>query len=247
MNDGWLVLIFFLAALIYSMAGFGGGSTYIAILTLAGVTYDRIPLIALVCNIVVVAGGLYHFVRAGHFSWQQFWPFALGSVPLALLGGRLPLTQGIFLWLLGTTLLAAGILLLWPVKHRELQAPPPRCWCVAIGAGLGLLSGMVGIGGGIFLAPLLSLLRWAPPKQIAAIATAFIFLNSMSGLAGQLLKPSAVVFDWQWMELTGAVFIGGQIGSRLGATQISQARVRQLTGAIVLFAAVRILADRLWR
>lgn len=247
MNDGWCVFLFFAVALIYSMAGFGGGSTYIAVLALAGVAYDQIPVIALVCNIVVVAGGGYHFARAGHFRWQQFWPFALGSVPLALVGGRLPLTQAMFLWLLGTTLLSAGVLLLWPVRSQEAETAPPRGWSMAIGAGLGLLSGMVGIGGGIFLAPLLLLLRWASPKQVAALAAVFILLNSLAGLAGQLLKSSAVLLDWHWLALTGAVFVGGQIGSRLGAKQISQIRVRQLTGVIVLFAAVRILADRLWR
>ena len=250
MHLGLIAAFFFAAAVIYSMAGFAGGSTYIAVLTLAGFAHDRIPVVALVCNIVVATGGAYHFVRAGHFHWRQFWPFALGSVPLALVGGRMPLTRESFLWLLGVSLLAAGGLLLWPVRKNlteDATHAPPRGWSIIIGSGLGLLSGMVGIGGGIFLAPLLLLLRWATPKQVAAFSTVFILVNSVSGLTGQLLKSSAALNDWHWLALTGAVWVGGQLGSRLGAQRISQDRVRQLTGVIVLAAAVRILSGLLSR
>ena len=183
----WLIApLFFAAAAIYSMAGFGGGSAYIAILTLAGFTHDRIPVVSLTCNIVVTVGSTYHFVRAGHFDWRQFWPFALGSMPLALAGGRMPLTRESFMLLLGVSLLVAGVLLIWPVGNKraeEAARPPHRAWSIVIGGGLGLLSGMVGIGGGIFLAPLLLLLRWAAPKQVAAFSAVFILLNSLSGLA----------------------------------------------------------------
>lgn len=239
----WLPAAFFGVALIYSMAGFGGGSTYIAVLTLAGFSHDRIPVVALVCNIVVVTGGAYHFVRAGHFNWRQFWPFALGSVPLALVGGRMPLTRESFLWLLGGSLLAAGVLLLWPVRSKEAERPPHRGGSIVIGGGLGLLSGMIGIGGGIFLAPALLLLRWASPKQVAAYSAVFILLNSLSGLAGQLLKNPAALVDWQWLTLAGVVLIGGQLGSQLGAYRIPQERVRQVTGVIIIAAALRILMD----
>lgn len=242
----WVIaVLFFAAAAIYSMAGFGGGSTYIAVLTLSGFAHDRIPVVALVCNIVVVTGGAYHFVRAGHFNWSRFWPFAIASVPLAFVGGRMPLTRETFLLLLGLSLLAAGVLLVWPVGNERVGAdvrPPHRGWSLGIGGGLGLLSGMVGIGGGIFLAPLLLLLRWALPKQVASFSAVFILLNSISGLAGQLLKNSAALSDVQWLWLAFAVFLGGQLGSRLGANRVSQARVRQVTGVIVLAAAWRILA-----
>jgi len=245
MSIWFIALLFFAAAAIYSMAGFGGGSAYIAVLTLAGFAHDRIPVIALVCNIVVTVGGTYHFARAGHFDWRQFWPYALGSVPLAFVGGRMPLTRESFMLLVGVSLLVAGVLLIWPVGNKraeEVARPPHRAGSIVVGGGLGLLSGMVGIGGGIFLAPLLLLLRWAAPKQVAAFSAVFILLNSLSGLAGQLLKGSAAFHDWQWLALAGAVFVGGQLGSRLGAHRVSQARVRQMTGVVVLAAALRILS-----
>ena len=187
----WLPILFFGVALIYSMAGFGGGSSYIALLTLASFPHDRIPAMALVCNLVVVTTGAYQFVRAGHFNWRLFWPFMVGSVPLALVGGRLPIGQNLFMWLLGLTLCVAGVLLLWPVPtlaHDGAIRQPSRLASLAVGAGLGLLSGMVGIGGGIFLAPLLLLWRWALPKQVAALSAVFILVNSVAGLTGQLWK-----------------------------------------------------------
>jgi uncharacterized protein len=245
--SAWLLPVLFLAvALIYSMAGFGGGSSYIALLTLAGYPHERIPAVALVCNIVVVAGGAYHFVRARHFNWGLFWPFMATSVPLAFIGGRLPLTRESFLLLLGVTLLVAGALLIWPVGKNWAETDvrsPSRAGSFVLGAGLGLLSGMVGIGGGIFLAPLLLHLRWATPKQVAALAAMFILVNSPAGLCGQLLKNPAALNDWRWLGLAGAVLVGGQIGSRLGAWRIPQDRVRRLTGVIVLAAALRILSD----
>jgi hypothetical protein len=137
------------------------------------------------------------------------------------------------------------VLLIWPVGNKraeEVARPPHRAGSIVVGGGLGLLSGMVGIGGGIFLAPLLLLLHWAAPKQVAAFSAVFILLNSLSGLAGQLLKSSAAFYDWQWLALAGAVFVGGQLGSRLGAHRVSQARVRQVTGVVVLAAALRILS-----
>ena len=243
----WLPAAFFLVALTYSMAGFGGGSSYIALLVLAGVAHDRIPALGLVCNLVVVTTGAYHFARAGHFDWRLFWPFMVGSVPLALLGGRMPLKQDVFLWLLGGTLSVAGLLLLWPVTAGNAPLrEPKRATCLALGAGLGLLSGMVGIGGGIFLAPLMLLRRWAEPKEVAAIAAVFILVNSVAGLAGQLWKNPVALAGGEWVWLAGAVLVGGQIGSRWGARRIPQDRVRQLTGLIVLLAALRILLER-WR
>ncbi len=244
----WVPVAFFVVAMIYSMAGFGGGSSYIALLALVYFPHDRIPSIGLVCNLVVVTTGAYHFARAGHFNWRFFWPFMVGSVPLAFLGGRLPLKEEVFFLLLGGTLSVAGVLLLWPVKaalNEETTSAPNQKVSLGIGAGLGLLSGMVGIGGGIFLAPLLLLWRWASPKQVAALSAVFILVNSIAGLAGQLWKNPSALAGGEILWLAGAVFVGGQIGSRLGARQIPQKQVRQLTGIIVLAAALRILFDRL--
>jgi hypothetical protein len=240
-----LPLLFFGVAFIYSMVGFGGGSSYIALLALTGFPYDRIPPVALACNIVVVTGGVYHFARARHFNWGLFWPFMVGSVPMAFVGGRLPLREEVFLALLGTTLTVAGLMLLKSSPNNTSEAdtvhPPGRVACLATGAGLGLLSGMVGIGGGIFLAPLLLHLRWATAKQVAAVSAMFILVNSLSGLTGQLSKNPRALADWDWLVLVGAVLVAGQLGSHLGARRFSGARVRQLTGLVVLAAGGRIL------
>lgn len=247
--SGWLPAAFFLVALIYSMAGFGGGSSYIALLALACFPHDSIPSMGLVCNLVVVTASTYHFVRAGHFQWRLFWPFMVGSVPLAFLGGMVPLKQDLFFLLLGGTLCVAGLLLLWPIKEIAIGSTttaPNLKVSLGLGAGLGFLSGMVGIGGGIFLAPLLLLWRWAQPKQVAALAAAFILVNSAAGLAGQLWKNPSALAGNGIVWLAGAVFVGGQVGSQLGARQIPQVRVRQLTGGIVLAAALRILFGRLF-
>lgn len=237
-----LALLFFVVAAIYSTAGFGGGSAYIALMTLFGVPYERIPVVALTCNLIVVSAGVYHFARAGHLDWRALWPWVAGSVPAALVGGRMPITQPVFLWLLGGSLLAAGAALAWPVREPAGVRSANPAAAFAIGGGLGLLSGMVGIGGGIFLSPLVSWLRWATPKQAAAMAAAFIWLNSAAGLVGQLWKRSLPALDGEWALLAAAVLAGGQLGSRLGAGRIPQARVRQVTGLVVIAAGVTCCA-----
>lgn len=239
----WMAGFFLVVALLYSMVGFGGGSSYIALMVLFDVPYERIPSLALVCNIIVVLGGAYHFVRRGHFRWNLLWPFMAGSVPMAFIGGRTPLSQHLFLVLLGTTLLVAGIRLL--LLHRkagvaETQAFHPG-WGIMAGAFLGLLAGLVGIGGGIFLAPLMLNLRWGFPKQVAATCSVFILVNSLSGLAGQLLKHQGTADLLNFWPLFLAVVLGGQVGSRIGAGVISQKWVRSLTGLLVVFVGARVL------
>jgi uncharacterized membrane protein YfcA len=244
----FLVLGFFLVAVLYAAVGFGGGSTYNALLVLAQTDYRAVPLIALTCNIIVVSGGIYHFSRAGHFSWAALMPFAAASIPMAWLGGRIDVSETVFVGLLGITLLLTASHLFF----RQVREPEARTgyranrWLVGlpIGASIGFISGMVGVGGGIFLAPLLYLFRLEPPRRIAAMASGFILINSAAGLAGQLMKQGDNASSATWLSawpLYLAVLVGGQLGSRWGALGLPEARVRQLTGILLLYVAIRLL------
>ncbi|MFH1018835.1 MAG: sulfite exporter TauE/SafE family protein, partial [Pseudomonadota bacterium] len=188
----YLIPLFFLTALVYSSVGFAGGSTYLALLLLFQFPYTAIPKVALVCNLIVGAGALYHYIRGRHLSFGRVIPFVAASVPCAYLGGSLPIGKELFMALAAVSLAAAGLRLLFIEKITEPVTPagPFTVWSVGLGAGavFGFLGGLVGIGGGIFLAPLLYLLKWGTPRQIAAMASFFIFANSLSGLAGQFHK-----------------------------------------------------------
>ncbi|MDA0990894.1 MAG: sulfite exporter TauE/SafE family protein [Verrucomicrobia bacterium] len=237
-------LLFFVVALLYACVGFGGGSSYVAFLALFDAPYEDIPQVALVCNIIVVSGGAYHFIRQRHFSGALFWPFALGSIPCAFVGGRIPIGKTAFLVLLGASLIIAGLRLLF-IKRAATEEQPIHTPHVGVATGtgglLGLLSGLVGIGGGIFLSPIMMNFRWGRPKQVAATASVFILVNSLAGLGGQIVKHAGVSGIVPYWPLFLAVFVGGQIGSRLGAGALSQQRVRQLTAVLVLIVGVRIM------
>lgn len=239
----WVPIAFFIIALFYAMVGFGGGSSYLAILVLAGLAYQEIPSVALLCNIIVAAGGCWHFYRAGHFRWRIILPFVVLSIPMAYLGGQLLIEEKLFCLLLGFSLLCVVIRMLLPDKMFEEVKPirTAHAWLVGIplGAGLGFLSGLVGIGGGIFLSPLLLFLRWVRVKQAAAAASFFILVNSLSGLAGQLHKG---FFNLDiLLPLALAVFVGGQIGSRLGATHVPAIVLRKALAMLILCASGRLL------
>ena len=238
-------ILFFIIALLYATVGFGGGSSYIAVLALFEYPYEMIPILALVCNIIVVSGGAIHFTRKGHFSWSLFWPFTITSVPMAFLGGLLPISKDLFLILLGCSLLLAGLRLLAGNRiDKDFDKTKEINFKIALPAGgaLGLLSGLVGIGGGIFLAPILLLLKWGRPKQVAATASMFIFINSLFGLTGQLIKHSFPVEVLSHWPLAFVVLVGGQIGSRLGAgTLISPKNVKDLTALLVMIVGLKII------
>lgn len=240
-----LVIGFFVVALVYSAVGFGGGSTYIAVLALTGQPAEVIPLIALPCNIVVVTVGSYLAVHRRDFDWRLSVPFFVTSVPMAFVGGLIPLDATIYFLLLGTSLAFAGVSLMIRVAPDEsnIRYRSGRLAGV-IGGGLGLLSGMVGIGGGIFLAPILHHLRWASSKTIAALCSFFILINSLSGLAGQILKAgaaSAVSGLYEAIPLLIAVAIGGVVGGRFVIEGVANQRVAQLTGLLVCTVGLRIL------
>jgi uncharacterized protein len=244
-----LAALFFLTALIYAAVGFGGGSTYTALLVLYGADYRVLPAIALGCNILVVSGGAVHFIRAGHVSLRRLWPFLITSIPAAWLGGRISVSETLFVGLLGGALLVSGIYLglqkAEPVSD-QLAHDPPLPIAATAGIAIGALSGLVGVGGGIFLAPLLYFWKWGNPRRIAAACCIFILCNSLSGLTGQIMKLQETRLLAQaapYWPLLPAVLIGGQFGSLLATRGLKSAWVMRLTAVLILYVAVRLI----WR
>ena len=239
-----LIAAFFLAALLYASVGFGGGSTYNALLALAGVDYRILPLIALSCNIVVVAGSTIRFARAGATPWRGALMLTAIAAPAALLGGLTPIGEGAFLMILGASLVLTAATMFLPVAKSE-GAPNTAARFVPLAAvPLGYLAGLVGIGGGIFLAPLLHLTRWHSARAIAATASLFILVNSLFGLAGQVLKGGEgrflAAFDFG-LPLIVAVAIGGQIGSLLALKFLPQRYIRWGTALLTAWVGARLL------
>ena len=242
--------LFFLVAVAYSAVGFGGGSSYNALLILSGMDYRLVPAIALSCNILVVTGGVYHYVRAGALSINQLLPFILLSIPMAWLGGSLPVSEQVFIGLLGFSLLAAAAQMFW--RHQAVSEDhgygKTRYWltCAVAGGFIGLISGVTGIGGGIFLAPVIYLLHLAPARTVAGITSGFILVNSIAGLAGQMMKSGDYSPADGWVgawPLFIAVIIGGQIGSHLGAYRLPETWIKRLTAVLILYVALRLI----WR
>ena len=234
-----LAFAFLITALLYSTAGFGGGSTYNALLVLSGADYRAVPVIALVCNILVVALGSWRFARVGAVPWRRIWPLFVTSIPMAWVGGRFEVPKLVFIGLLALSLIVAGLAMLWraPPDSERLD-PPPGLREPLIGAGLGFLAGITGIGGGIFLSPLLHLMRWGQARAIAGTAAAFILVNSIAGIAGQLTKSDG--FDrLHALEanalLFPAVIVGGLIGSAIGSTRLSPRHLSVATAILILY------------
>ncbi len=239
---------FFFIAMVYSSVGFGGGSSYLALMAIFGVDFQVLKIIALLCNITVVSGGVYWFWKRGFLDWKKVLPLTLLSIPLAFLGGSIQLTERIFFLVAGAALILAGILVLVQ-KQVQNQSKVERSGSatinMAVGGGIGFLSGLIGIGGGIFLSPFLHLIRWDKVKVIAGTASFFILVNSMAGLAGQLSQGNAIQ-DWKpVLVLIFAVLVGGQIGSRWGSGKLSPQKVRMVTAVLVLFVGIRIFVKYL--
>jgi hypothetical protein len=243
----WLTPAFFVTALLYASVGFGGGSTYNALLALAGVDYRLLPAVALTCNILVVIGGTWRFHKAGLLPWKRALPLVVISAPFAWMGGLTPIKEPLFLSLLAGSLFVAGAALLLQKDRAHEEAVPDRKATIAdllTGVGVGYLAGLVGIGGGIFLAPYLHITRWAGAKQIAATASLFILVNSIAGLGGQLLKlgsTGALPDVAAYWPLALAVIIGGQIGSFAGTKVLSPTLVKRATGVLILYVAGQLV------
>jgi uncharacterized membrane protein YfcA len=246
----WEIVFFFLViAFVYASVGFGGGSSYLAVLALYALPFQEMRLTALICNIIVVTGGTMIFIRNRQVNWRKVIPLVIVSVPLSFVGARMKLSQETFFILLGCSLVVAAFLL-W-IRSKQIGGNEPVSYRSnylkesALGGAIGFLSGMVGIGGGIFLSPVLNLMRWDTPKKIAATASLFILVNSISGIAGQLSLLQANVNFTRIALLCTAVFIGGQVGSRMGAIKFEQLVVRRITAVIVFIAGVEVLLKHL--
>jgi len=239
-----LSFLFFLTALLYSSVGFGGGSTYLALLLLWGIPYQVFPVIALCCNVIVVSGNCFNFIREGNSNFKLAVPYLISSVPLAFIGGSLEIEQNIFEILLFITLSVAGFLLLLKFRSfgdkNETYRKIPNIISILIGSTIGFVSGIVGIGGGIFLSPILLLIKVGDIRHIAATASIFILINSVAGIAGQITKDSILSEIYSYWPLFLLVFIGGQLGNFLNL-RIFPARILALvTSLLVIFVALRM-------
>ena len=239
-----LSILFFVTAILYSSVGFGGGSTYLALLFIWGLPYYIFPIIALCCNIIVVSGNCFNYIKAGNLNLKLLIPYLVGSIPLAFIGGFLPIEKRLFEILLFLVLTLAGTLLLFNFKSyddkEESYKKIPIPISILIGGVLGFVSGVIGIGGGIFLSPILFLIRAAKPKHIVTAASVFILINSFSGIIGQLTKNWVLILIPHYWLLLLTVLIGGQVGNFLNL-KVFPARILALvTALLVLFVAIRI-------
>lgn len=241
-----LALAFLVTALLYASVGFGGGSTYSALLALSGLDYRLLPLISLACNIVVVAGSSIRFARAGLTPWNKALVIVALGAPASFAGGLTPVKEATFLALLGASLVLTSLTMLIPVRENKDGTPSRFAKLMPLAAApLGYFAGLVGIGGGIFLAPLLHLARWHEARGIAATASLFILVNSLFGLAGQMVKNGPDLFGTALgaaLPLLIAVVIGGQVGSLMAARLLPPKWIRWLTALLVLVVGVRLLA-----
>jgi uncharacterized protein len=235
----WLGAAIFFVAILYSSVGHAGASGYIAVMSLAGLAPDVIKPTALALNILVAAIASWHFLRAGHFAWRTFWPFALLAVPLAFVGGHVALPAQAFKVLLGAVLLAAAARFVMRSRDDQARSEPPVAPALASGAVIGLLSGFTGTGGGIFLTPLLLHLRWARAKRAAAVSALFILLNSVAGLAGNL--ASTKHWPLYMAPLLAAAAAGGFIGSYLGSHHFAPAWIKRFLAAVLLIAGLKLI------
>ncbi len=239
-----LAILFLFTAILYSSVGFGGGSTYLALLLIWGVPYFIFPVIALSCNIIVVSGNCFNYIRAGNLNLRLLFPYLIGSIPLAYIGGSLTIEKQLFEVLLFLVLLVAGIFLLFNFRSYddkdESYTKIPIFISVLIGGFLGFISGIVGIGGGIFLSPILFLIRAGKPKHIVTTASLFILINSISGIAGQLTKNYLLLEMQNYWYLLVAALIGGQIGNYLNLKIFPTRILALVTAFLVLFVAIRM-------
>ena len=235
---------FFVVSTLYSSVGFGGGSSYLALLTLVLVSFFAIRSIALICNLVVVSGSTFLYFKHGHARIKDFLPFVLTSVPMAFIGASFRLKEEVFFIILGGALIISSLFLIWQTSGIKLSEPTkvyPTYLSYLIGAAIGLLSGLVGIGGGIFLAPILNHINWDKSIKIAALASFFILVNSLSGLGGLFV---AGTLELPWVEtlvLGLTVLLGGQLGVRLSLKKLSAKGIKRITAILVLVVGVRVL------
>lgn len=237
----FITLLIFAAGLLYSSVGHAGASGYLAVMALFGLAPDVMKPMALVLNIFVAIIATWHFFRAGYFSWRIFWPFAVGSIPFAYIGGALSLPSPVYKQVLGLILLFAAYRL-FQYRHSEATdavKPVPALMAVFLGAGIGLLSGAVGVGGGIFLSPLLLFMGWARTKETAGVSAAFILVNSIAGISGHIVSVKFlpdVIYPWAFAAVLGGIF-----GSRMGSRRFVNATLYRLLAVVLVIAGTKLM------
>ena len=239
-----LTIFFFITAILYSSIGFGGGSTYLALMLIWDIPYYIFPIIALICNIIVVTGNSINFLRTKNINITLLTPYLIGSIPFAFLGASISIDKDLFEILLFFILFIAGIFLLLESKSFNKDQIEIRqvskVISIFIGSIIGFISGLVGIGGGIFLSPILFLLKAGYPKHITSTASLFILINSVFGVVGQLTKDIVLKEFLNYWPLFIAVLIGGQIGSFLNIKFLSNKVLAVMTSFLVIFVAIRM-------
>ena len=239
-----LSFLFFLTAILYSSVGFGGGSTYLALLLIWGVPYQVFPIIALCCNIIVVSGNCFNYIKAGNINIKLLSPFLISSVPFAFIGGSLQLDKSFFEILLFIILTLTGLSLLLKFRSfdetKEVGNNIPKIISFLIGGSIGFVSGVIGIGGGIFLSPVLLLIKAGKTRHIATTASLFILINSISGLVGQSTKGFILNEIYNYWPLFLLVLIGGQLGNFLNIKILPTRVMILFTAGLVIFVSVRM-------
>ncbi|OAI51684.1 hypothetical protein AYO46_07550 [Betaproteobacteria bacterium SCGC AG-212-J23] len=231
------------AAFVYASVGHGGASAYLAVMALAGIAPQEMRPIALVLNVVVSAVATFKFYRAGHFRWRLLWPFAVTSIPAAYAGGAIALPGHWYKAIVGAVLIYAAWQLWLSARAgeemREVRQPP-FALAMLIGGGLGLLSGLTGVGGGIFLSPLLLILGWARTKQTSAVAAPFILVNSIAGLAGAFMARSTSLPSYMWI-LVATVLVGGWLGAEYGSRRFTNPLIRRMLAVVLAVAGAKMI------
>lgn len=240
-----LMLGFLVIAILYSSVGFGGGSSYLAVLALVFTSFFAIRSTALVCNLVVVSSSSFLYWKNGHLDFKKFLPFILTSIPCAFIGARFRLSEHTFFIILGIALIISALALVYQTMNTKQSTKPKTSYSSTItyllGAGIGFLSGLVGIGGGIFLAPILNHMSWDKSIKIAALASFFILVNSVSGITGLISQGTFSLPLIEAVGLITAVFIGGQIGIRLSLTKLTGTSIKVVTAILVLAVGIRVV------
>jgi len=245
-----LTIFFFAVAILYSSVGHAGASAYQAVMAIFGLAPATMKATALALNIIVASVGTFKFYRAGFFSWRVFYPFALGSIPFAFIGGQIALSDWFYKVIVGAMLLFAAYRMFAAsaVKGEEAARPLPIWIGLGCGIGIGLLSGLTGVGGGIFLSPLLILMHWADAKTTAGVSVTFILVNSVAGLAGNLSRVNALPpIIPLWMI---AVLIGGLIGAEYGSKRFGNVTLKRLLAVVLLLGGLALMLDGvnyIWR
>jgi uncharacterized membrane protein YfcA len=234
-------IVLFIVAFLYASVGHGGASGYLALMALVGMAPDFMKPTALLLNLFVSSTAFLFFYKGGHFKWKLFWPFAVASIPMAFLGGMISLDGDVYKKVLGVLLLVPILrLIIYPNRDVSTLKEGNLILSLVIGGLIGFISGLIGIGGGILLSPLLLMLNWSDQKKTAAISALFIFVNSLSGLAGQISK--GFHFQPEMLSYVGVAFVGGSFGAWFGAAKFNQTILKYLLAIVLLIASIKLLA-----